>query len=54
MLRDIGVTQSDVLSAMASPFGEDPSYRLGAIARERRHAFQATARESLERERGRF
>jgi uncharacterized protein YjiS (DUF1127 family) len=52
MLRDIGVTQGDVRSAMASPLGEDPSYRLGAMARERRHAFHAAARERLEREGG--
>ena len=52
MLRDIGVTQGDVRSAMASPLGDDPSYRLGAMARERRYAFHAAARERLERERG--
>lgn len=57
MLGDIGLTPGDVRSAMASPLGDDPSYRLGAMARERRHAFLASARERLERERlarGRF
>jgi uncharacterized protein YjiS (DUF1127 family) len=57
MLRDIGLTPGDVRSAMASPLGDDPSYRLGAMARERRHAFLAAARERAERERlarGRF
>ena len=52
MLSDIGVTEGDVRSAMASPLGDDPSFRLGAMARERRYAFQAAARERLEREDG--
>lgn len=52
MLRDIGLTQGDVRSAMASPFGDDPSCRLDGIARERRNAFHATARERLEHEGG--
>ena len=51
MLRDIGLTQGDVRSAMASPFGDDPSCRLDGIARERRNAFHSAARERLERER---
>lgn len=57
MLRDIGLTPGDVRSALASPLGEDPSCRLDTIARERRNAFHAAARERLERERlarGRF
>lgn len=45
MLRDIGLTRGDVQSAMASPLREDPSYRLDTIARERRSAFRAAARE---------
>lgn len=51
MLRDIGLTPGDVRSAMASPLGDDPSHRLGAMARERRAAFHAAARERAERER---
>jgi uncharacterized protein YjiS (DUF1127 family) len=49
MLRDIGLTPGDVRSAMASPFGDDPSCRLDTMARERRNAFHAAARERLER-----
>ena len=45
MLRDIGLTQGDVHAALASPLGDDPSYRLDTMARERRMAAQATARE---------
>jgi uncharacterized protein YjiS (DUF1127 family) len=51
MLRDIGLTPGDVRSAMASPFGDDPSCRLDTMARERRNAFHAGARERLERDR---
>ncbi|HET7718092.1 MAG TPA: DUF1127 domain-containing protein [Bauldia sp.] len=51
MLRDIGLTPGDVRSAMASPLGDDPSGRLGAMAEERRNAIHAAARERLERER---
>jgi uncharacterized protein YjiS (DUF1127 family) len=51
MLRDIGLTPGDVRSAMAAPLGDDPSYRLDRMARERRSAFQDTARERAERER---
>jgi uncharacterized protein YjiS (DUF1127 family) len=51
MLRDIGLTPGDVRSAMASPLGDDPSYRLETMARERRNSFHAAARERLERER---
>jgi uncharacterized protein YjiS (DUF1127 family) len=46
MLRDIGLTEGDVRSALATPFGDDPSYRLGVLSVERRAAFQATAREA--------
>ena len=49
MLRDIGLTPGDVRSALASPLVEDPSYRLDTMARERRSAFLATARERLYR-----
>jgi uncharacterized protein YjiS (DUF1127 family) len=45
MLRDIGLTPGDVRSALASPLADDPSYRLDTMARERRHALQAGARE---------
>lgn len=45
MLRDIGLTQGDVHSALASPLAEDPSYRLDMLARERRRAVHAIARE---------
>ncbi len=57
MLRDIGLTPGDVRSAMASPLGDDPSCRLDSMARERRNAFHAAARERVARERlarGRF
>ena len=50
MLRDIGLTQSDVRSAMASPIADDPSYRLGAISGERRRAIRAQARDVSVRE----
>jgi uncharacterized protein YjiS (DUF1127 family) len=49
MLRDIGLTPGDVRSAMASPLRHDPSCRLDGIARERRNAFHAAARERLAR-----
>ena len=52
MLRDIGLTPGDVRSAMASPLGDDPSCRLDSMARERRNAFHAAARERVEREGG--
>ena len=32
MLRDIGLTPGDVRAALASPVGDDPSYRLGAFS----------------------
>jgi uncharacterized protein YjiS (DUF1127 family) len=49
MLKDIGLTQGDVLSALAAPVSEDPSYRLGVMSVERRSAFQATAQERFVR-----
>jgi len=49
MLRDIGLTEGDVRAAMASPVREDPSYRLDALARERRRAGQSLARERMRR-----
>ncbi len=48
MLRDIGLTQSDVLAVMAVKTTEDPSYRLDALSTERRAAQRAEARERLE------
>jgi uncharacterized protein YjiS (DUF1127 family) len=48
MLRDVGLTQGDVRSALASGFTDDPSYRLGAMSVERRRAVQAAAKERLE------
>ncbi len=46
MLGDIGLTAGDVRSALASPLGDDPSYRLGVMSVERRAAFRATAQEA--------
>jgi uncharacterized protein YjiS (DUF1127 family) len=45
MLSDIGLTRGDVRSALAAPFSEDPSDRLGALQGERRSAARATALE---------
>lgn len=47
MLRDIGLTPGDVRGAMALPLHEDPSYRLGVLAVERRAAFRAQAHQRL-------
>ncbi len=52
MLRDIGLTPSDVRAAMAMPLSEDPSKRLGVLSVERRAAQRAMARDSLKRQRG--
>lgn len=41
MLSDIGLTQSDVRSALASRFAEDPSYRLRAFCGERKAGTRA-------------
>lgn len=49
MLGDIGLTPGDVRSALASPVGDDPSYRLGVLSVERRAAFRAQAEERLAR-----
>ena len=49
MLRDIGLTQGDVYSVMATPAGEDPSRRLSALSAERRAAIRAEALERLAR-----
>ena len=49
MLRDIGLTPSDVQSAMAAPMGHDPSSHLHAMSLERRMA----ARAAVEENRGR-
>jgi uncharacterized protein YjiS (DUF1127 family) len=38
MLSDIGLTSSDVQSALASRFAEDPSNRLQAFSSERKQA----------------
>ena len=56
MLNDIGLTRGDVVSAMSGSIGDDPGYRLSALARERRHAERAAARQrfdALVRRRGR-
>ena len=45
MLRDIGLTQGDVRSALATPVDEDPSARLRFLSSERRSALRAQARE---------
>ncbi len=50
MLRDIGVTPGDVRSALATPFGDDASYRLGAMSLERRRAVRAVAQERLDQQ----
>jgi uncharacterized protein YjiS (DUF1127 family) len=47
MLRDIGLSHSDVASALASPIDHDPSSRLSAISCERREATRAQALEIL-------
>jgi uncharacterized protein YjiS (DUF1127 family) len=49
MLRDIGLNQSDVESALSGPLNHDPSARLSAIAAERRQAIRAQALEILRR-----
>jgi uncharacterized protein YjiS (DUF1127 family) len=49
MLRDVGLTPGDVRSALATPLGDDPSYRLGAMSRERRIAFRTAAEERRRR-----
>ena len=41
MLSDIGLTQGDVRSALASRFAEDPSYRLRSFCGERKAAERA-------------
>lgn len=56
MLNDIGLTRGDVVSAMSGSIGDDPGYRLSALASERRHAERAAARERFDvmvRRRGR-
>jgi uncharacterized protein YjiS (DUF1127 family) len=45
MLSDIGLTRSDVASALASPLTTDPTTRLRIIAVERRAGNRAQARE---------
>ena len=45
MLRDIGLTPGDVRSALAARAGHDPSFRLHAMAVERRVAARAAAEE---------
>ena len=44
MLADIGLTEGDVRSALASRFAEDPSYQLKAFCGERKAAVRAQAR----------
>ena len=43
MLRDIGLTQSDVRSALSTSIADDPSLRLGAISGARRNPIRASA-----------
>ena len=45
MLRDIGITRFDVISALASPLHSDPTADLAGFAAERRAAARAAARE---------
>ncbi len=49
MLRDIGLTHSDVYSALTAPLHDDPSYRLSAISAERRRALHEQAMERRRR-----
>jgi uncharacterized protein YjiS (DUF1127 family) len=49
MLKDIGLTEGDVRSAMAAPAGQDPSLRLRALSSERRAAIRAEALDRLSR-----
>jgi len=51
MLRDIGLTQNDVRSALAARFAEDPSRHLGFLSSERRSAIRAGVREEEARRR---
>jgi uncharacterized protein YjiS (DUF1127 family) len=46
MLGDIGLTQSDVRSAMSGRLSVDPSSSLSAFSSERRMATRANAREA--------
>lgn len=47
MLRDIGLTQGDVYSAMATGVDEDASVHLSMLSLERRFAHKAQLRERL-------
>jgi uncharacterized protein YjiS (DUF1127 family) len=47
MLGDIGLTASDVSSALSLPATEDPSARLEALSAERRAGLRAAARDQL-------
>lgn len=47
MLRDIGLTRGDVASALATPYGRDPSTRLRILAVERRAGHRAQRREAI-------
>ncbi len=51
MLADIGLSQGDVRSALATPFPEDPSQHLRLLSGERRNAIRASARERVVRRR---
>ncbi len=46
MLRDIGLTQNDVRSALAGRAGDDPSSRLKVFSSERRAAIRASRQET--------
>ncbi len=46
-LRDIGLTPSDLRSALAGPIADDPSARLACMSSERRAAIKAAACEEI-------
>jgi uncharacterized protein YjiS (DUF1127 family) len=45
-LADIGLTRSDLLVAIETPFGADPTARLGALVEARINRAEAMARSS--------
>ena len=47
MLRDIGLTQGDVHSALATKLGDDPSSHLRSLSLERHRAVRAMGQERL-------
>ncbi|GGE34604.1 hypothetical protein GCM10007276_10020 [Agaricicola taiwanensis] len=48
MLKDIGLHESDVRSALAEPLWSDPTIRLKLVVVERRASARAKAREDLQ------